>query len=446
MPTYVTPYNWGLKSTDLNGKNWIFGDSQSTTSFIRFTSQLPLLADEFGYTIVGHHLPGKEMSSVGNEIVEYADASYTSTELTPDTVWPATGDDAGVHHNQSREIDFISEPGNFVDLFSVQARESSFGDFDLSGPMAVRVILHNHSGSVNRISLEEMRGATPGANTPNNGNYGDGGSGTTIGGDLDWDETGDIRVIHKGVRGAASFGGGSELVGVLVQTSGSIEDTKQFRFLGAIIHQTGGTSATPDLTLPASGTMFATIAASGWSAYDHINRIDDIALDGLINAVEGFDTVILPLGQNTEDLGTDHANNMETLANRILTRHSTLGYSAPKIIMVAMWAYDSNHARMSSQADAVFKLTRANSWGFVNLHKTYNELDPATNGARFDGTPATYTMDALNLHPTNELTAQNIARDLFEHFVPANIVTVLETTRGVGRRRRAGRGRNRRIQ
>ena len=371
---------------------------------------------------MGHHIPGKAMNSVGNQVTSYTVTGVTHTELTPGDAW-SSGGDTTVHWNESRDIASNTNLANFTDLLDCMADESDFDAFDLSGPLCFRAAFHNHADSQLRVSLKEKRGTTEG----NNANYGNGGSGTNYAGDVDWDETGDIVICHKGIRGTTAMSGGSAEVGVIIEASGSDETDKQLRYLGGLLHKTGGTDATPDLTMPSSGTLFAWIARSGWSAYDLINNLATAALDAMIDAAEGFDTIIIPLGHNTEDSG-DHDDNMETLANKVLTRHSTLGYDAPKIILTSMWSYDSNQARMEAQADAVFTKANANDWGFVNLYKTYNGDDPATNGARFDGTPATYTMDASNLHPANVTTSTNIARDFYEHFEDGNRVTVLETT------------------
>lgn len=429
-----TPLNWNLTKADLDGKCLILGDSQSTISSIRFASQLPLLAGEFSRTIMGHHIPGKAMNSVGNQVTSKTVAGVTHTELVPGDAW-SSGGDTTVHWNESRDIASTVNLANFEDLLDCMADASDFDAFDLSGPMCFRAAFHNHPDSQLRVSLKEKRTTTEG----NNANFGNGGSGTNYAGDVDWTENGDLVVCHKGIRGATAMTGGSDEVGVIIETSGSDETNRQLRYLGGLLHKTGGTDAVPDLTMPSTGTLFAWIARSGWSAYDLINSLADKALDAMIIAAEGFDTVIIPLGQNTEDVG-DHDDNMETLANRVITRHTTLGYDAPKIILVSMWTYDANQARMESQADAVFAKANANDWGFVNFYLTYNGDDLATNGARFDGTPATYTMDASNLHPSDTSTAQNIARDFYEHFEDGNRVTTLTI---VGGARSRSRGRSR---
>lgn len=438
--TVVTPLNWNLNKADLDGKTLILGDSQSTISSIRFAAQLPLLAGEFSRTIMGHHIPGKAMNSVGNQVTSLAVANLTHTELQPGDEW-SSGGDADVHWNESRDMASSANLANFTEMLECMADASDFDAFDLSGPLCFRAAFHNHVDSMTRVSIKEKRTTTDG----NNANYGDGGSGTNYDGDVAWDESGDVVVCHKGIRGATAMTGGSAEVGVTIETSGSDETNKQLRYLGGLLHKTGGNDSVPDLSMPSSGTLFAFIARSGWSAYDLINNLATAALDAMISAAEGFDTVVIPLGHNQEDSGA-HAANMESLGNKVISRHTALGYDAPKIILVAMWSYDANQSRMQSQADAVFAKANTKSWGFVNLFKTYNNLDPSSNGKRFDGSEATYTMDANNLHPADTTTAQNMARDFYEHFEDGNRVTLLEQvadSRSVGRRRARRRGRSR---
>lgn len=200
----VTPLNWNLTKADLDGKCLILGDSQATISSIRFTSQLPLIADEFSRTIMGHHIPGKAMNSVGNQVTSYTVTGVTHTELTPGDAW-SSGGDTTVHWNESRDIASNTNLANFTDLLDCMADESDFDAFDLSGPLCFRAAFHNHADSQLRVSLKEKRGTTEG----NNANYGNGGSGTNYAGDVDWDETGDIVICHKGIRGTTAMSGGS---------------------------------------------------------------------------------------------------------------------------------------------------------------------------------------------------------------------------------------------
>lgn len=439
----TTPLNRNLAYTDLDGWVAVVGDSQETISINRFGSHLARLVGEFDRTLVGVHVPawlgpsGTGLDSVGMYVQRLAPAGDSDTDgtddyefandLNPGDVWPSTSDAGDIHWSYSLELGFDVEPGNFQDLLLAQVTTASFDAFDASGTMEFIAAIHNHAGSVERISLRELRDTGNASGTDydtsdgNNANYGNGGSGTNYAGDVDWDETGDIQVIRKGIRADAVMPGGSTRVGCVIETSGATENAKQLRMLGFVLRRCGASGGVADLTSPTQGTGFMTFGRSGASAYDHLQEISTDAIDAAIRAIGGFRTVLLILGHNTEDSGT-YADNLETLGLLWIARHTALGYSAPKVVVVSMWSFDASESRMETQNTAAHALSVTRTWGFVSMYETYNGDNPADNGARIDGTAATYTMDGSNLHPGDQTTAENIARDMLSHWTAEFLV------------------------
>lgn len=441
---FVTPLNWNLAKSDLDGKVLILGDSQTTFSSIRWGGYLAQTADEFSRDLMGvQAIPAS--TGFGSMGLENVLGDGTATPLpsgvtygepvstNEGTAWQAKND-PNMHIYRDGEFRFAVNTANFEDLLDVIVDTNNYPGLDASGPMCFTVLTHNPTTGVERINLQEARGSSLPPVFGNTGNYGNGGSGTHIAGELSWDETGDAYFIRKGIRGNDSWPQGSRYIGGRIQTSGTDETSTQFRILSTIIHKSGGTDAAPTSSIDQPGALYFIEGFSGWSAYDHLNSVDNEAFDVAVRAVDGFDVVLICLGHNSEDSGTYTAN-MSALADRVIARHTAEGKAAPKVVYVAQWAFGDAAARsrMATQATDLFNLAYTEGRGFVNRYLEYGETDPATHGERFDGTATTYNMDTgsnAGLHPTDSTTAQNIARDLAEHFEDGNRTTTLQTAGG----------------
>lgn len=440
-PAMTAPINWNLSTDDLTGKVLITHDSTGIFSSIRDLPTMPTIAGEFGYTLAGAQIPGTgptpatNLNSLGAWVQPKTVTGLTHTRVDVGDNY-AVGGDATFNITEAREMSSTANLANFTDLVSVQARAAGFDAFDLSGAMRMTVIIHDHTNSFDRINLEELRDTSSG----NNDNYGGASDtastvegGTSADGDMLWDKTDDVRVIRKGIRPAANMSGGSDDVGLMVRTSGGDETSKSLRMLTTIIQKVDVFGdGTPKVNDPLSGTMFCFIGESGANAGDFLTNHDDEVYEAMVRAVEGYDTVLIPLGLNPETGGETYSDNIALLIAKISLAHTSQGYSVPKYILDAPYVAGTTgeRAALTQLSEDAFTLARANGYGFINRARTYDYQSPGELDQRWpSGTSAAYTMDSGDLHPANTTTAANLARDRFEHFKAENIVTSLGTNR-----------------
>lgn len=177
------------------------------------------------------------------------------------------------------------------------------------------------------------------------------------------------------------------------------------------------------------------IGASGDTAQKHLNRLTDAEIDAMIEAADGYDSVMILLGHNTE---STYAASMEALAEKWIARHLAAERDAPGILVVTPWARgtDGGNARMAAQNQAMYDLCVAQDWGFISLFEMYEGEIPAGE-ITTPRTTATYTLDAGSLHPDDAVTAQQFVEDIEWHWDPANWQQPTPNGRATRRERRS---------
>ena len=448
----TAPNNWNLSTTDISGKKVLIPhDSTGVALTIRDLTTMPTLVGEFGMTLAGAQIPATgpsattNLNSLGAWVQPKTVTNLTHSRVDVGSNY-ADGDDAEFNITEAREMSSTANLANFTDLVSVQARAAGFDAFDLSGAMRMTTIIHDHSGGFLRLNLEELRDTSVGnndnygsasdtASTAEGGTAADGGKlgdGTDAGG-MSWDQSGDVKVIRKGIRPAANMSGGSDDVGLTIRTSGGDETSKSLRLLTTIIQKVDVFGdGTPKVNDPQAGTLFCFIGESGANVRDLIDNHDSTVYDAMVRAVGGFDTVLIPLGLNPETGGETYSNNIPLLIAKINLAHTSQGFSAPsKYILDAPYVAGDAAERTALRqiSEDAFTLAQANGYGFINRARMYNYQSPGELDQRWpSGTSAAYTMDSGDLHPANTTTAANLARDRLESFKAENIVTTLPST------------------
>lgn len=391
----------------------IWGDSQMGMNLIRIAGQWPVADLPF----VGRLL-GIQNTTASGVAVTLTDSSFygiTSQTtgggadpfLRPGDAWASDGNTSD-HFNFSAGWNFEDTGTELRQLLIITIEESSLytGSFPLANQRLVaRVFYRMNADNIPRVRRYPHR----------NGSRG-GFAVETLGtdGGIGWFD----QVISS-----ANPGSGAEPVGLEIWTDSEYSAGDTLEILGVLIYR----SDTGSQIVPA-GYVHVPIYKSGGNATSLAAGVSDAALDALhetLNEIRGsgtksVDLVQFEFGHNKD--GAGYTTGLANLRAKVLSSLSDAGHDEPDWLFWAMWSYDKNQSRMSQQAEDLFTLCAANDYGFINLFETYNGDDPATNGARFDGTPATYTMDGSNLHPADSSTAQLIVQDIEEHWQEENWV------------------------
>lgn len=400
----------------------VWGDSQMAWNQIRLTGQwatanLPFTGRLLGFLSTAS--TGVSLTLPNNSgfagITHQTDGSG-NLYLRPGDVWSSDGNSTD-HFSFSVGWDFATTGTNVRQLAILTVQESTLytGSFPLANQrLWARVFYRNTPKCPNFRVYPHRNGLRGGFDlvTPSG--------------------KGGIAVYDKSIAATAPSSG-AEPAGVEIWTNGDYTAGDALEILGVLIY------ASDSGSIVNNGYVHFPIFKSGATASSLAASVSTEAIDALhstMNVMRGAgtkaaDLIQFEFGHNND--GAGYTTGLETLRTKVANSHIGGGFGVPDYLFWAMWSYDGNQARMSTQADDLFTFCDLNGYGFINLFDTYNGVDPATNGARFDGTPATYIMDGANLHPGDSATAKLIVQDIEEHWQPANIVlgfppTLVSTT------------------
>lgn len=274
-----------------------------------------------------------------------------------------------------------------------------------------RVAIYDRTGGFTRFQLAALRGWSKD-------------TGESFGGPSDPGPTLDgsrtIRWYNKTIPPAGELGTpGQYPVGIVIRDDDGLDANRSLSLVGALVHNSPEGSEFPD-----RGLVVSQLSQDGWSAYDHLNTLNQDAIDAIIDMNEGFDTVMVVLGHNLEDdtaLNPDaYPDNLRALAQRLTDRHLAAGLPQPSFIFVSPWPLASDTSgRMARQTTHLRQLCEQDGHGFVNLYDFF-QGQPLNGTVTTPRATATYTMDAGRTHPNNPVTAANFMRDIEWSFDPAN--------------------------
>lgn len=400
-------------SDDRLVKLLLIGDSQMGQSPSRLAGQV----QKWDADIVGRLMLCVSQTQAGVHFTSVADEQYgaflTSTlvELGEDH-----GDgNTGSHFHHSRRF---SVAGNIQpdgsQLGSIGLTPGGYTrPIDLDVRKNARVAMYDRPGGFTRFQLAGLRGWTEGPGEsfglPSD-------PGPTL------DGSGIIRWYNKAIPPAGELGSlGRHPVGVVIRDDIGLDADRSLHLVGALIHNSPEGSEFPD-----RGLVVSQISQNGWSAYDHVNTLNEDAIDASIGMNEGFDTVMIMLGHNPDD---DYLKRpdaypyyLRRLVQRISGRHLAAGYFPPDFVFVAPWPRplaNDNSGRLAAQTTQLRELCEQDGHGFINLYDFFQGQPLAGQMTTPRGT-ATYTMDPGRTHPGNPSTASNLMLDIEWSFDPAN--------------------------
>jgi len=409
------PLNWNLDkialptqaTTKLSRKVIWIGDSQSEQSVERMGGQIPENIDAPITGLMAYNINQQSVGIHANAFDITGPPSTTSVSVEPGSAWPG-GASSGFHLGYSRSI-LVSggDLSNNTEVHSVGLTNASgfTGTLDLDSEWSAIVAYVNDSASWVGVGLQEFRNTTDGntVNVGNGGGAGDADGNFDRAGGLDLITASDgSGTIEASIRaaGAGGFGSeGDEPVGINFITRGTSGDEEDLylQIVGTYFKNAAAGS------YPSGGLQFIPIFQGGYSADDHLDEIDNAARLAAVQAINGADLVVIMLGHNPENSGT-RADNIEQLANNMITRHTGAGFAEPDILVIAPWQSDGAGSWTESEANSIYTKCRQNGWGFINLWRYYGGDSPGA----LDG----YTMDGSDIHPGNAATANLIAEDI----------------------------------
>ncbi len=420
MPT-ETPLNWNLDSItlppDASGQlvvDEIWGDSQMGMNSIRLAGAWPIADLPFVGRLLGLNTTPSTGVSVTTGSYADVDKQNGGDPLTPGDAWDSDSNTSD-HFSFGFGWNFTSNGNTARQLLVLTIQESTLytDSFPLANQrLKARVFYRKAATCVGSINIYPHR----------NGSRG--GSST-----ISLENTGGIGWFDQTIT-AANPSSGAEPAGIEIftDTVGGYSSGDTLEILGVLIYRSD-----TDAEIVGTGYVHVPLYRSGFDASELATNISDTALDALHEAINDMrggtacvDLVQIETGHNNDSNG--YITGIETLLTKVSGSLSGLSFDAADYLLWAMWSYDSNQSRMSTQADDLFELCNNNDYGFLNLFKTYNGDDPETNAARFDGTPEVYNMDASNLHPADTATANLITQDIEQHWQEENWVTELEQT------------------
>lgn len=429
MPETETPLNWNLNNITLPPDSAsgllvdeIWGDSQMGMNSIRIagkwpTANLPFVGRLFG--ILNTISTGVRVTQPDNS-ASYGIVNQTGGDaaeyLRPGDAWDSDGNSSD-HFNFSVGWRFDTTGSTLRQLLVFSAEEGTL--YTDSYPLAnqrlvARVFYRKTASCVPSIRVYPHRNGTRG--------------GFSL---VNLDNTGGVGYFDRTIQ-SANPSSGSEPAGFEIWTDdvGGYTAGNTLEILGVLLYRSD-----TDFDIVNSGYVHLPIYRSGFDASELSNNVSDTALNALHEAINDMrggtacvDLVQVETGHNNDPNG--YINGITTLVTKVSGSLSGGGFDAPDYCMWAMWSYDDNQARMSTQADDLFSFCDTNGYGFINLFKTYNGLDPETNGLTFDGTPAPYQMDSSHLHPGDGVTADLIVLDIEQHWQEENWITSLPDPAG----------------
>jgi hypothetical protein len=392
----------------------LIGDSQMGQSSNRLAGQI----QKWDADIVGRMLMCENQPSAGVQFTSVTGDAYGAVLSSARL---ALGEDHGdgntgshFHHSRLITVQGTIQP-NFSSLAVsalVPGAPTRQRDFDVR--KNARIAVYDRPGGFARFRVSELRGAQHGAST-------DFGQENDLGPTLTG--TGAVKWFQREIRAAGVFGSpGSVPVGITIRDSNAQDSSRTLSIVGTLIHDSPQGTDFPD-----RGLVVSHISQSGWSAFDHLNTLNQDAIDATIEMNEGIDTLIVVLGHNREDDYNAVTNplaypiNMHALANRIRDRHLALGFTAPKVVMVAPWPLgsDGQNIRLAAQTQDLFDLCAAEGYGFINLFDFF-EGQPLIGVMTTPRGSFEYTMDTFLTHPGNAATASHLMQDIEWHFNPQN--------------------------
>lgn len=390
----------------------VWGDSQMGLNNMRLSGAWPVTNLPF----VGRLLP--MLSAVGtgvsltqpNNLPTYGIRNQTGGDgqprLRPGDAWASDGNISD-HYNFSVGWEFTTTGTALRQLLIITVAESTLytGSFPIANQaLNARVFYRKTPSTVSAIRVYQHRNGSRGTfNTVN------------------LENTGGIGWFDRSIP-AANPSGGAEPAGLEIFTNSAYSAGNTLEILGVLIY-----AVSTGQTIVSTGYVHCPIYKSGGSPASLVNIVSDTAVDTLHSALQSIrgtgtksvDLVELEFGHNQNG---DYITTLAALKAKIAASLSRGSYDVPDYLFWATWAYDGNETRMGTQADNLFTFCTTNGYGYINLFGTYNGLNPSANGKRFDGTPATYTMDSINLHPASVTTAKFIMQDVEEHWQPENWV------------------------
>jgi len=392
----------------------LIGDSQMGQSSNRLAGQI----QKWDADIVGRMLMCENQPSAG---VQFNSVTGDAYGAVLSSVRLALGEDhgdgnTGSHFHHSR---LITVQGTIQPNFSLLAVSALVPgvptrprNFDLR--KNARIAVYDRPGGFARFRVSELRGSQNGAST----DFGQASDpGPTLNG------SGTVKWFQREIRPAGALGfPGATPVGIAIRDSNAQDTNRTLNVVGTLIHDSPQGTDFPD-----RGLVVSHISQAGWSAFDHLNTLNQDALDAIIEMNEGVDTLILVLGHNREDDFNASTNplaypiNMKALADRVRSRHLALGFAEPKVVMVAPWPLGSEgqNARLALQTRDLFELCATEGYGFINLFDFFGR-QPLIGMMTTPRGTFEYTMDSFLTHPNNAATASHLAQDIEWNFARAN--------------------------
>ena len=330
-------------------------------------------------------------------------ATITHTRMNPGDNWGDGNTSDHAMWGSKIAITGTIDP-NFQPLVRFGINNAGFVNaYPVDNRHHARVITRDISGNFARYRLTEFRGTTEGTSD----DFGDGAFDP-----VNFDFDGSLKIANWGTRDAGAIGSSGEIVGTIVKDSNASDTNRELHVLGALIYSSPSAE-----NFESTGLVLANTGYSGWSCYDHINRQSLQTKEAMVEVAEGYDTVIIMMGHNAEDLG-DFDANLTSLISLWKSAHTNKGYAEPDFLLIAPWAAAGTDMTVEKK-----NLTRAvalaGGYGFISLWDSYGEVNPDGRTERLDGTTVTaYSMDLT--HPSDATTAEHIAKDIEWHFDPAN--------------------------
>lgn len=417
-----TPLNWNLNNIALPPNaasqlvvDEVWGDSQMGMNNIRLAgawpiADLPFVGRLFGIlNTVSTGVRVTQPDNSGSYGIVNQTGGDAAEYLRPGDAWDSDGNSSD-HFNFSVGWRFDTTGNTLRQLLVFSAEEASLytGSYPLANQRLVaRVFYRKTASCVPSIRVYPHR----------NGNRG----GFSL---VNLDNTGGVGYFDRSLN-AANPSSGAEPAGFEIWTDdvGGYNAGDTLEILGVLLYLSDA-----DADIVSTGYVHVPIYRSGFDASELSSNVSDVALNALHQAINDMrggtacvDLVQVETGHNNDPNG--YVTGITSLITKVSNSLSGGGYDAPDHCCWAMWSYDGNQDRMRTQADDLYAHCNANGYGFINLFKTYNGDDPETNGATFDGSPAVYSMDASNLHPSDTATADLIMQDIEQHWQPANWIT-----------------------
>lgn len=392
----------------------LLGDSQMGQSSNRLAGQI----QKWDADIVGRMLMCESQMGAGVQFTSVTGQAYGAV-LSSARI--ALGEDhgdgnTGSHFHHSR---LITVQGTILPNFSQLAVSALVPGVptrarDLNTRKNARIAVYDRPGGFERFRVSELRGTLTG-NATDFGQLGDPGPVLTGSGTVKW--------FQREIRPAGVFGTvGTTQVGITIRDSNAQDSDRTLSIVGTLIHDSPQGTEFPD-----RGLVVSHISQAGWSAFDHLNTLNQDAIDATIEMSEGVDTLIIVLGHNREDNFNAVTNplaypvNMKALADRVRDRHLALGFAVPRVVMVAPWPLGSEgqNIRLAAQTQDLYDLCAAEGYGYINLFDFFGG-QPLVGMMTTPRGTFEYTMDSFLTHPNNAATASHLVKDIEWHFHPAN--------------------------